>query len=107
MKTLALNLALLAAIPLTQADPLTYYRIAVEETSERLTRVTALAPSAPPRRSREVSQYPVDWTSPTPEPRFLDPIPFVLPPVDESEPFYPHNHLPSVAWLPNGDLMAI
>ncbi len=107
MKTLTLTLALLAAAPLTQADSLTYNRIAVEETSERLTRVTALVPSSPPRWSREVPQDPIEWSSPTLDPLFRDPIPFVLPPVDEGEPFYPHNHLPSVAWLPNGDLMAI
>lgn len=40
------------------------------------------------------------------QPFFLPPVPFVLPPVDPSVPFYSHNHQPSVTWCDNGDLLA-
>ena len=38
---------------------------------------------------------------------FMDPIPYVLPPVDGVTPFYEHNHQPAVTWTPDGDLLAI
>lgn len=41
-------------------------------------------------------------------PYFEGPIPYMLPPLENSnEPFYSHNHQPSLTWLDNGDLMAI
>ena len=56
-----------------------------------------------------VSQEPADWSGgpPADKPYFEGPIPFVIPPVDEGEPFHRHNHQPAITWLPNGDLMAI
>lgn len=39
-------------------------------------------------------------------PFFLEPIPYVIPPVDGS-PMYHHNHQPAVTWCDNGDLLAI
>ena len=39
-------------------------------------------------------------------PLFLEPIPYVIPPVDGS-PFYSHNHQPAVTWTPDGRLLAI
>ncbi len=40
------------------------------------------------------------------KPFFLEPIPYVLPPLDGSGiPFYSHNHQPSVTWCDNGDLL--
>jgi hypothetical protein len=42
------------------------------------------------------------------QPYFQPPIVFVIPPPEGSEePFHQHNHQPDIAWLPNGDLMAI
>lgn len=37
---------------------------------------------------------------------FMEPIPFVVPPVAQGVPFYLHNHQPSVTWCDNGDLIA-
>jgi hypothetical protein len=55
-----------------------------------------------------VCQQPYDWPSPTAEPFFLEPIPFVQPPAaGDDEPFYPHNHCPSLTACDNGDLLAI
>ena len=63
-----------------------------------------------PLHMTDIRQEPFAWTSASPddEPLFLDPIPFV----HESDlasntPFFPHNHCPSIAWCPNGDLLAI
>lgn len=41
------------------------------------------------------------------EPVFLEPVPFILPPVDSLVPFYPHNHQPAIACVTGGDLLAI
>lgn len=40
-------------------------------------------------------------------PVFTRPIPYVLPPKDTSMPFFPHNHVPSLCALDNGDLLAV
>lgn len=40
------------------------------------------------------------------EPFFLEPVPYVIPPVDGS-PMYHHNHQPAITWCSNGDLLAI
>jgi hypothetical protein len=51
----------------------------------------------------------IDWGRPDPDdkPHFEKPIPFVRPPAkDAREPFYPHNHCPSITWCENGDLLA-
>ncbi|MGC9523445.1 MAG: SUMF1/EgtB/PvdO family nonheme iron enzyme [Anaerolineae bacterium] len=40
-------------------------------------------------------------------PFFRAPIPFVHPPLEGTgDPFYPHNHCPSITWCDNGDLLA-
>lgn len=42
------------------------------------------------------------------KPYFVPPIPFVVPPEENSEePFYNHNHAPAIQWLNNGDLLAV
>jgi hypothetical protein len=64
-------------------------------------------PSTPPKRwQRDVRQTTYSWPQPAREPLFLAPIPFVHPPV-EDEPFYPHNHCPSLTFCDNGDLLAV
>jgi len=59
---------------------------------------------------RDVKRTLFDWSE-NPvgdEPIFLEPIPFMRPPArDSGEPFYPHNHCPSIAWCDNGDLLAV
>ena len=39
-------------------------------------------------------------------PVFLEPIPYVIPPVDGT-PFYAHNHQPAVTWTPEGTLLSV
>lgn len=54
-----------------------------------------------------VSQKRASWEKlPSGKPLWLKPIPFVVPPVDNT-PFYSHNHQPAITWCPNGDLLAI
>ncbi|MGM0489404.1 MAG: sialidase family protein [Planctomycetota bacterium] len=88
--------------------PLTYRHFKVDEADGRVLNMTPVPDETPPRWARDVSQQPFDWTARTNgKPFFSQPIPFVLPPVDEAEPFGRHNHQPSITWLPNGDLLAI
>ena len=89
--------------------PLTYRRFTVEEKDGRVFRLTPIPDEAPPMWARGVSQAKKDWSNgPDPEePYFKAPIRFVHPPEDEGEPFYDHNHGPSMTWLENGDLLAI
>lgn len=78
--------------------------------------VQAAAPQSQPLQGRatklwqqEVAQVDAPWRYPDDdaEPFFLPPIPFVHPPeADAGEPFYPHNHCPSITWCDNGDLLA-
>lgn len=46
------------------------------------------------------------WGRPSDKPLWMDPIPFVIPPADDT-PFYSHNHQPAITWCRNGDLLAI
>ncbi len=101
---------LLATAAHTQDDskPLTYRQFKVEEADGRVLGMNPVPATSTPRWARDVSQVQFDWTKGIDkEPFFAQPIPFVLPPADEGEPFYKHNHQPSIAWLPNGDLLAI
>jgi formylglycine-generating enzyme required for sulfatase activity len=68
-----------------------------------------LPPPPPKRWQRDVGQEAFPWPSPGAgeEPFFLEPIPFVHPPIDAGEPFYPHNHCPSLTYCDNGDLLAV
>ena len=63
----------------------------------------------PPRVMTDVRLEPFDWTTESvDEPFFTPPLPFVREPEpDSGEPFFPHNHCPSIAWCPNGDLLAV
>ncbi len=101
---------LCTSVPPTEKErPLTYRRIAVDERDSVVTAITPLSEVSPPRWARDVAQVRFDWstTDRNGGPFFAHPIPFVVPPVDSGEPFYPHNHQPSITWLPNGDLLAI
>jgi len=82
--------------------PLTYRQFEVKEADGRVLSMTPVPTESTPRWAWEVSQKHFDWTKQSSEqPFFAKPVPFVLPPTDEGEPFYPHNHQPSITWLPN------
>jgi formylglycine-generating enzyme required for sulfatase activity len=62
-----------------------------------------------PLSTRNVSQKPYDWSKgpDMSRPYFKGPIKFVRKPKDpESVPFFFHNHVPSITWCDNGDLLA-
>lgn len=108
---------LVMATSLLRADepgePLVYRHFEVKEADGRVLEMTPVPAETLPRWARDVTQEPFDWTaqkettSRDRTPFFAGPIPFVLPPVDEGEPFGNHNHQPSITWLANGDLLAI
>ena len=86
----------------------TYRKFTTEERDGRIVSMSVLADPTPPRWARDVAKKRFKWPVLDPaEPHFEGPIPFVIPPVDKGEPFYNHNHQPSVTWLDNGDLLAI
>lgn len=98
-----------AAVSEKTRDASPYRRFEVEEQDSRIVATTPRPEPTPPRWAREVSQRVHAWhmDSEPDKPRFIPPIPFVVPPTDPAEPFHPHNHQPSITWLPNGDLLAI
>ena len=84
----------------------TYRHFEVEESAGRITGMVPTPDPVVPRWARNVSR--AIAAAPThAAPYFVAPIPFVIPPTDPGEPFYPHNHVPSITWLKNGDLLAI
>ena len=72
-------------------------------------RVVEASPVAEP--AAEAPQWaavqPVSWAPCPAEAFFAEPLPFVIPPVDEGVPFYRHNHQPAIAACPDGTLLAI
>ena len=111
--TTALLTALLLVLagPLRAEDsgtPVTYRHFETREADGRVIGMTVVPCDSVPRWARDVAQEPCDWTKQRREqPFFAKPTPFVVPPTDAGEPFYGHNHQPSITWLPNGDLLAI
>lgn len=91
------------------AGALTYRRFEVVEEEGRVARLEPEPCGEPPRWAADVSQARFHWPARDPKaPHFSRPIPFVIPPAEGGrEPFHPHNHCPALAWLPNGDLLAI
>ncbi len=88
--------------------PSTWRYFSVVEEDGKVAGIQTLVSELPPTWSTEVSQKKATWKHPDPEkPSFVGPIPFVLPPSDPDEPFFKHNHQPSITWLDNGDLLAI
>ena len=53
------------------------------------------------------TRIPNRWKRPRRKPLFMEPIPYVLEPVDGRTPFYAHNHQPAITWTQDGDLLAI
>ena len=80
----------------------------MEEGDGKIVGLTPIPDKAPPMWARDVSHKKRDWSNgPDPEePYFQAPIRFVHPPKDKGEPFHGHNHVPSITWLGNGDLLA-
>ena len=61
------------------------------------------------RWQADVKSFAVKWERSDADvaPMFEKPIPFVRPPAEDTdEPFFPHNHCPSITWCANGDLLA-
>ncbi len=88
--------------------PSSYRKFRVDEKDGKIVSLTPLPVIQPPRWARDVSQAAApEWKKDQLVPYFEGPIPFVIRPADPAEPFYSHNHQPSVASLPNGDLLAI
>lgn len=98
-----------AFVQAKDSPPLTYRHFTVIEKDGLVVAMTPVPDAVVPHWARNVSQNTFDWSEQTTgaEPLFKTPIPFVLQPVDAGEPFYGHNHQPSITWLPNGDLLAI
>jgi len=112
---ISLVVGLLTLLPIATAataqedQALTYRHFDVEEADGRVTDMTPVPVTTLPRWALDVSQQPFRWDegADTSAPLFVRPLPFVLRPIDDGEPFYGHNHQPSITWLPNGDLLAI
>ncbi|MFP4171648.1 MAG: sialidase family protein [Candidatus Hydrogenedentota bacterium] len=91
-----------------ERDPLTYRHFTVEEENDTVGNMEPIPSEEPPLWAREVSADAYDWPEGPDEPYFEGPNPFVIPPPEDSgEPFYAHNHQPSITYLDNGDLLAI
>ncbi len=85
----------------------TYRKIQVEEEDGKVVSVIPIKSTEKPLWAKDVSQVAGKWKKKK-KSYFEGPIPFVLPPAENSnEPFYGHNHQPSITWLSNGDLLAI
>lgn len=97
------------AAPATQKDDtMTYRRLRVTDRDGRVDAITPLPDAKLPHWAARVRQEIASWPAPAKSAIFESPIPFVIPPPKESgEPFYSHNHCPSITWLPNGDLLAV
>ncbi len=110
-RTFALCLCCVGLVCTAAAEdaPVSYRHFEVVEENGQVTSTEPIRPEKTPAWARNVSQDKHDWSKgpDMTKPYFKTPIPFVLPPADKGEPFYPHNHQPSIVWCPNGDLLAI
>lgn len=84
-----------------------YRSIEIKDVNDQVASVAPVESSNVPPWAVAVRQKAHRWKK-SDKPYFKEPIPFVVPPIAGSdEPFYKHNHQPSITWLDNGDLMAI
>lgn len=84
----------------------TYRKVQVREMDGKVLGVDPVDPMQP-YWAHKVSQDTWEWKE-VKEPHFEGPIPFVHPPLANSEePFYHHNHQPSITWCDNGDLLTV
>ncbi len=89
---------------------LTYRHFRVLEEDGRVAAIEPIPADPLPLWARDVRQESHDWSArPNADQPFIKaPLVFVIPPPEGTgEPFYSHNHQPDIAWLPNGDLMAV
>ena len=98
-----------ALCPAAEDDtPLTYRHFNVEESEGRVISMTPIPETSLPLWAGGIaSGLRVANQAGCGPAVFGQPIPFVIPPSDEGEPFRRHNHQPAITWLPNGDLLAI
>ncbi len=89
------------------AAPATYRYFETTDSGGKIESVSVTPDVTTPLWARDVSQAHFTWPAPSEKPILTGPIRFVKPPADAGEPFYPHNHQPSLTWLDNGDLLAI
>ena len=87
----------------------TYRRFHIRDQEGKVLKIEPVESTSLPLWARDVSQDKFHWcVAHSEQPFFAEPIPFVVPPEkSKGEPFYPHNHCPSIAWLPNGDILAV
>lgn len=87
----------------------TYRNFTTEEKDGRVVAMSTRPETSPPTWARDVSRQISSWSGgqDPAQPYFEGPVPFVIKPDKADEPFFRHNHQPSVTWLDNGDLMAI
>lgn len=106
---LALAIALLSSPPTPPQEPATtHVHIEIRDEGGQVDSISALPCESTPRWAQDVSQEPAAWDEPSNDPVFLGPIPFVVPPAEDSgEPFFSHNHCPAITSCANGDLLAI
>jgi len=105
MKTIAA--VFLAMTLAAAADSTSYRKFRVVDRDGSVAECIPLPEEKPPRWARDVSAIPAEWKKDRIAPYFEGPITFVRAPEDAGEPFYFHNHQPSITWLANGDLLAI
>ena len=99
-----------SAIVAEDGKTMTYRHFNVIEKDGKVAAAEPIAANPAPLWAQKVSQEPWDWSnSPDAEtPYFEGPVPFVRKPkAGTDEPFYSHNHCPSMVWLDNGDLLAV
>jgi hypothetical protein len=89
------------------AEPLCYSQIVIEDRDGAVEGIACVPEPQAPRWAREVSAEKFNWPLPGKEPFFAGPVRYVLPPADQGEAFFKHNHQPALTWLANGDLLAI
>ena len=89
------------------AEPMSYRHIVVADLNGAVNSLTPVSEETPPRWAHQVAQQAHRWPPPRAQAFFAGPVRYVLPPADEGEVFLKHNHQPAVAWLANGDLLAI
>ncbi len=93
-----------------KSETMTYRRFHVVEKDGMVISMSPIPDNQPPLWAKDVSRQGWKWVQPSnpQKPYFKKPVPYVIaPPGDCGEPFYSHNHCPSITWLNNGDLLAV
>ena len=102
--------AVAQAVTVGTAEPAkSYWRFNVIEKDGKVESTVPVISEPMPRWAVRVALEQRKWVMLDPEIAYFKmPVPYVIPPAEGSgEPFFPHNHCPSITWLPNGDLLAV